>query len=61
MMSGIIGVNASNKMIHVESLRAPISLQIYTAANYDAVYYGYVGVGAKWPIVNVEFVATHMC
>lgn len=32
MMSGIIGVNAS-KMIPVGSLRAPISLQIYTAAN----------------------------
>jgi len=59
MMSGIIGVNAS-KMIPVGSLRAPISLQIYTAANDDAIFYGLAGVGAKWQIVNVEFVATYV-
>ena len=59
MMSGIIGVNAS-KMIPVGSLRAPISLQIYTAANDDAIFYGLVGVGALWQIVNVEFVATYV-
>ena len=57
LMSGVVGVNAS-KMIPVGSLRAPISLQLYTAANDDAVYYGLAGVGCLWQIVNVEFIAT---
>ena len=59
LMSGIVGVNAS-KMIPVGSLRAPISLQIYTAANDDAIFYGVLGVGATWQIINVEFVATYV-
>ena len=59
LMSGIVGVNAS-KMIPVGSLRAPISLQIYTAANDDAIFYGLLGVGATWQIINVEFVATYV-
>jgi hypothetical protein len=58
-MSGIVGINAS-KMIPVGNLRAPISLQLYTAANDDAIFYGVAGVGAKWQIVNVEFVATYV-
>ena len=57
LMSGVVGVSAS-KMIPVGNLRAPISLQIYTAANDDAIYYATPGAGATWQIVNVEFVAT---
>ena len=59
LMSGIIGVNAS-KMIPVGSLRAPISLQLYTAANDDAVMYMTAGAGCTWQIINVEFVATYV-
>ena len=59
LMSGVVGVNAS-KMIPVGNLRAPISLQIYTAANDDAVMYGLAGVGCVWQIVNVEFIATYV-
>ena len=59
LMSGVVGVNAS-KMIPVGNLRAPISLQIYTAANDDAIYYATAGAGATWQIVNVEFVATYV-
>ena len=59
LMSGVVGVNAS-KMIPVGSLRAPISLQLYTAANDDAVCYSVSGGGCIWQIVNVEFVATYV-
>ena len=59
LMSGVVGVNAS-KMIPVGSLRAPISLQLYTSANDDAVCYTLPAVGCIWQIVNVEFVATYV-
>ena len=59
LMSGIVGVNAS-KMIPVGSLRAPISLQIYTAQTDDAVMSGYAARGLVWQIINVEFVATYV-
>ena len=59
LMSGIVGVNAS-KMIPVGSLRAPISLQLYTSANDDAVMYMTAGAGCIWQIVNVEFIATYV-
>jgi hypothetical protein len=45
-------------MIPVGLLRSPITLQIYTAANDDAIKFDTAGVGATWQIVNVEFIAT---
>jgi hypothetical protein len=57
LLSGVVGVSAS-KYIPVSLLRSPINLQIYTAANDDAIKYDTAGAGTTWQIVNVEFVAT---
>jgi hypothetical protein len=56
IISGVIGVNAS-KMLLLGRLSSPIRVEMYTAANDDAIYYGSVGGGsgnATWQLVNVE-------
>ena len=53
VLSGVIGVNAS-KMLPLGKLTSPIRLEFYTAANDDALYYGALGAGATYQIINVE-------
>jgi hypothetical protein len=47
-------------MLPVGKLNNPIHVEMYWAANDDAIYYGLAGVGALWQIVNVEFVACYV-
>lgn len=53
VLSGVVGVNAS-KMLPLGKLSSPLRLEFYTAANDDAVYYGTLGAGCVWQIINVE-------
>ena len=55
IISGVIGVNAS-KMIPLGILSSPLRVEMYTAANDDAIVYGVTGVanGITWQLVNVE-------
>ena len=59
LLSGIIGINAS-KMLPVGKLHAPIRVEMYLAANDDAIYYGLPAAGALWQILNVEFCACYV-
>lgn len=59
LLSGIIGINAS-KMLPVGKLSSPIRVEMYLAANDDAIYYGTSGAGAVWQIINVEFCACYV-
>lgn len=59
LLSGIIGINAS-KMLPVGKLNSPIRVEMYLAANDDAIYYGTAGANAVWQIVNVEFCACYV-
>ena len=59
LLSGVIGINAS-KMLPVGKLHAPIRVEMYLAANDDAIYYGLAGAGAIWQLVNVEFCACYV-
>jgi hypothetical protein len=59
LLSGIIGINSS-KMLPVGKLHNPIHVELYWAANDDAIYYADAGAGALWQIVNVEFVACYV-
>jgi len=57
LLSGVIGANAS-KMIPIGDLRAPITIQLYTSANDDAICYGIASGATIWQIINVEYIAT---
>lgn len=59
LLSGVIGINAS-KMLPVGKLANPIRVEMYLAANDDAIYYGTSGAGATWQIINVEFCACYV-
>jgi hypothetical protein len=59
LLSGVIGINAS-KMLPVGKLHNPIHVEMYWAANDDAIYYGQAGAGTIWQIVNVEFCACYV-
>jgi hypothetical protein len=52
-------VNAS-KMLPVGKLHNPIHIEIYWAANDDAIYYGTAAAGAVWQIIGVEFIACYV-
>jgi hypothetical protein len=58
-LSGVIGVNSS-KMLPVGKLSNPIHIDIYWAANDDAIYYGLAAAGTVWQICNVEFIACYV-
>jgi hypothetical protein len=58
-LSGVIGVNSS-KMIPVGKLHNPIHIEIYWAANDDAIYYGTAAAGTVWQICGVEFLACYV-
>lgn len=53
ILSGVIGVNAS-KMLPLGNLSSPIRCEFYLSQNDDAIYYGTIGAGAIWQLVNVE-------
>jgi hypothetical protein len=56
---GVIGVNAS-KMLPIGKLSSPIRLEMYLAANDDAVCYQNSGAGLVWQVINVEFCACYV-
>ncbi len=47
-------------MLPVGKLHNPIHVELYWAANDDAIYYADAGAGALWQIVNVEFIACYV-
>jgi hypothetical protein len=59
MLSGVIGVNSS-KMLPMGQLHNPIHIEIFWAANDDAVYYSLAGAGCVWQIIGVEFCACYV-
>ena len=55
--NGVVGVNAS-KALPTGILNSPVRIEMYCAANDDAIYYGTSGAGALWQLVNVELCCT---